>query len=97
MLAGLKSFDDIGELLPEQGPDEAVPGVSQDDDHHPDQPFPPAVGIPYVPQSPEVHLRYFTRPGVCQPDGVAAIFTPASPCDETAQRSISHITVMPEE
>ena len=41
--AGLHPFNYISQLLTKQGPDENMPGVSQDDDHAPDQP--PAAAV----------------------------------------------------
>src|SRR3990170_4038144 len=73
----LQPFNNVPQLLPDQGPDEAVAGVAEDDHQCPDHPPPAALGIDYQPEAAEIHLGHLARLGVRHAHRAAATGQPS--------------------
>ena len=86
----LQSGDDFGERLLVHGPEEAVAGMAQHDDHGPDQLALSRGRVRNQAQAPEVGLGHLPRRGVLHAHRGTAQTGPAAPDDESPQGLVGH-------
>ena len=87
---GLQAGNDVGQLLKVHGPEEAVSGMAQHDEHGPHQLAASCHWVPNQSQPAEVRLGHLPGWSLLHPDRGLAGLAPAALDDETAQGLVRH-------